>query len=541
MHITQHCIVQAGGLTKQIPCGAASAHAAAALSQAVDCSRRTPRTFRPYSKHCVVRVCPQPSKGCAAQLRRSQRGQLCVRNCEPHSYHERPHTYANNPPTPGLRLALGNEAALKSGQGQQPDYPKALDALYFMYAFTCLVERAWRFGLPLVLVDIPGGFQTVALVGFIAPLAVTLLGPATGQLLDHSPRQLALNTCAMVQGVCIVISGLVMWRAVQLGPSFHLQHSPLFLVLLVFTMLERLTSFASDVAIERDWLTKLVGRGNETALAEANAALRRMDQVAELLGTLAFGWCITHHGNLVVLPVITGLAFLALPFEIWAIQRVVNCAADALTTDRAAAIAARLSLNAQSASEHKGISLSSILKRLGKSAQKTVSSWQLYFQQPVLPASLAFIMLHFNAVLSPGCLMTAFLSSRGLSGTAAAVFRAACAVMGFVGTWVGQALIGSIGLLRTGVCALLLQAGSLALAALIYRSHLAQAHIHQAGATAASALGQAIAGVPLYTWFFCGMIVLSRVAFWVYDMVDAQIFQTAVDPAVVSSGETRLF
>ena len=48
--------------------------------------------------------------------------------------------------------------------------------------------------------------------------------------------------------------------------------------------------------------------------------------------------------------------------------------------------------------------------------------------------------------------------------------RAACAVMGFVGTWVGQALIGSIGLLRTGVCALLLQAGSLALAALIYRS-----------------------------------------------------------------------
>lgn len=50
-----------------------------------------------------------------------------------------------------------------------------------------------------------------------------------------------------------------MWRAVQLGQSFHLQHSPLFLVLLLFTMLERLTSFASDVAIERDWLTKLVG------------------------------------------------------------------------------------------------------------------------------------------------------------------------------------------------------------------------------------------------------------------------------------------
>lgn len=53
--------------------------------------------------------------------------------------------------------------------------------------------------------------------------------------------------------------------------------------------------------------------------------------------------------------------------------------------------------------------------------------------------------------------------------TASHVCRAACAVMGFVGTWVGSALIASIGVLRTGVAALVLQAGSLAVAALIYR------------------------------------------------------------------------
>ena len=51
-----------------------------------------------------------------------------------------------------------------------------------------------------------------------------------------------------------------MWRAVQLGSAFSFQQSPLFYALLFFTMLERLTSFASDVAIERDWLTQLVGR-----------------------------------------------------------------------------------------------------------------------------------------------------------------------------------------------------------------------------------------------------------------------------------------
>ena len=164
-----------------------------------------------------------------------------------------------------------------------------------------------------------------------------------------------------------------------------------------------------------------------------------MDQVAELFGTLAFGWCITHHGNLVVLPAITALALLALPFEIWAIQRVlfhcaclpvtqtcqtchhclrhwtlhtvhslqyvggarismrtstaqsawnvfscvcmeditefdiwhhqsvlahqvVNCAADALTTDRAAAIASRRTLDAQTSSQQSSNTLHNILK-----------------------------------------------------------------------------------------------------------------------------------------------------------------------------------
>lgn len=53
-----------------------------------------------------------------------------------------------------------------------------------------------------------------------------------------------------------------MWRAVQLGPAFVFQQSPLFYALLLFTMLERLSSFASDVAIERDWLTQLVGEPN---------------------------------------------------------------------------------------------------------------------------------------------------------------------------------------------------------------------------------------------------------------------------------------
>ena len=69
--------------------------------------------------------------------------------------------------------------------------------------------------------------------------------------------------------------------------------------------------------------------------------------------------------------------------------------------------------------------------------------------------------MHVTTLKSAACMRDQF--------SPALLCRAACAVMGFVGTWVGEALGSSIGLLRTGVCALVLQAGSLALAAVSYR------------------------------------------------------------------------
>lgn len=40
--------------------------------------------------------------------------------------------------------------------------------------------------------------------------------------------------------------------------------------------------------------------------------------------------------------------------------------------------------------------------------------WKEYMQQPVLPASLAYVLLCLNVVLTPGSLMTAFLTQRGI-------------------------------------------------------------------------------------------------------------------------------
>ena len=58
--------------------------------------------------------------------------------------------------------------------------------------------------------------------------------------------------------------------------------------------------------------------------------------------------------------------------------------------------------------------------------RQSLEGWKLYLRQPIFPASAAYIMLFFNAVLGPGSLMTAFLASKGLSGTGSAIFRWCC-------------------------------------------------------------------------------------------------------------------
>lgn len=52
---------------------------------------------------------------------------------------------------------------------------------------------------------------------------------------------------------------LVLLRVVKAGPEYVIQKSPLFVVLLLMSMLERLSAFAADVAIERDYVPQLAG------------------------------------------------------------------------------------------------------------------------------------------------------------------------------------------------------------------------------------------------------------------------------------------
>jgi hypothetical protein len=178
----------------------------------------------------------------------------------------------------------------------------------------CLVERTWRFGLPLVLAYLDGGYQAIAVLGFSAPLACTVLGPAAGKMLDTVYRPYGLGAMIGLQGFAIIASGITVLATAATSVPFA--ESPFFGILIALSMLERLAAISSELAIERDWVSQLAGKENDLALASANAKLRRSDVSTELLGSLAFGWLYSKFGLAYSITAATLLAIAIVPMEV---------------------------------------------------------------------------------------------------------------------------------------------------------------------------------------------------------------------------------
>jgi iron-regulated transporter 1 len=333
-----------------------------------------------------------------------------------------------------------------------------MDALYFMYLCACLVERTWRFALPLCLAYVEGGYQAIAVLGFVSPLGCSLLGPAIGRLLDSMYRPYGLSLMVGLQGIAIMASGLVVLAAAA-NPAVKFVDGPLFIVLLALSMIERLTAILSELAIERDWVTQLSGKDNALALASSNAMLRRTDLSCELVGSLAFGWLYTTAGLAISVASATFLALILLPAQLLSIFRIAKMVPEAMVHGRDEAEVAMFKplswkrllgkkkktlnentdmvntlenenetiFNGNIKQKPPDIHKISLLQHIKNQSVHAVDGWRAYFRQPILFSSLTFVLLFFNVALSPGGLITAFLTAKGLDGKGMAIFRGGCA------------------------------------------------------------------------------------------------------------------
>ncbi|KAH7290707.1 hypothetical protein KP509_30G060300 [Ceratopteris richardii] len=279
---------------------------------------------------------------------------------------------------------------------------------------------------------------------------------------------------------------------------------PWFSVLLLANAIDRITGIATGVAFERDWVVLLAGRSRTVALARANAMLRRVDLICEIIGPFVFGLALSKYSSVQCILISCVTAIVSLPLLILLVHHTYNVSNGVL--DRPSMpIAAD---NKQSSSP--GLKV-------------FTQGWILYLVQPILPASIAYVLLSFNNVLAPSSLMTTFLTQRGLNPAVIGSYRGACALMGFLATYLASLLIGKFGTIKAGAISLTCQTSLLIGAVLLYFLCPMQ--------------NQSI------LFFFLLLVVLSRLGHWAYDMVIAQIFQTAVplsNANVVSSAEMSL-
>ncbi|KAI5326311.1 hypothetical protein L3X38_035385 [Prunus dulcis] len=381
-----------------------------------------------------------------------------------------------------------------------PAHPMGLYALYASCLAGNLVEQFWNFAWPSAIALIYPSLLPVAFMGFFSKLAIIAGCPLVGTLMDHFPRVPAYNCLNIIQTTAQLLSAAMIIHAHSVPPSVSsLLLRPWFIVLVLAGAVERLSGVALGVAMERDWVVLLAGVNRPIALAQANAILNRIDLLCEIAGASLFGILLSKYDPVTCLKFAGGLMVWSLPFAI-----VLTC----LTNKLSSGVLDRPKCSqtcCKASTEGPLIDTNDILDK-GVAAIKL--GWKEYMQQPVLPASLAYVLLYFNVVLTPGSLMTAYLTQSGLNPSIIGGFSGLCAFMGVAATFVSSCLVRRLGILKAGAAGLIFQASLLTAAVAVYCSR--------------SSSQQS----PLL--FFLCLIVLSRLGHMSYDVVAVQILQTGI-------------
>ncbi|KAF2324023.1 hypothetical protein GH714_006242 [Hevea brasiliensis] len=264
---------------------------------------------------------------------------------------------------------------------------------------------------------------------------------------------------------------------------------------LVGKLLDHSPRIPSSIALN---VVQLAGINRPIALAQANAVLNRIDLLCEIAGASLFGILLSKYDPVTCLKFATGLMIWSLPIMIGLALLTNKLSTGVLDHTRFSQTCCRESTGA-------AVDDNSIVDR----GLETIKlGWKEYMHQPVLPASLAYVLLCFNVVLAPGGLMTAFLTQRGVNPSVIGGFSGLCAFMGVLATFLSATLVKRLGILKAGAAGLVFQASLLTLAVVIYWSGSLS---HQS---------------PLL--FFLGLIVLSRLGHMSYDVVGAQILQAGI-------------
>ncbi|CAN6469026.1 unnamed protein product [Victoria cruziana] len=384
-----------------------------------------------------------------------------------------------------------------------PAHPAGLYALYASFLAGNFVEQIWNFAWPAAVALLHPSLLPVAVVGFFTKIAIFSGGPLIGKFMDTFPRVHAFSYLSLVQTAAQLVSAAMIIHALrthsQAASATSMLLQPWFIVLVIAGAIERLMGLTSGIAVERDWVVLLAGSNRPIALAQANAMLNRVDLLCEIAGASLFGVLLSKYDTVTCLKLACGLMICTLPVLVLLVWLTNKLSRGVLDRPKACLTCENICKKSKP-QNRRGL--------VTKGVDAIKHGWLDYMNLPVLPASLAYVLLCFNVVLTPGGLMTSFLTQCGLNPSLIGGFSGLCSFMGVTATFLSASLVKRLGILKAGAAGLLFQAALLAVAVAVYWS------------------GSLSRQTPML--FFLCLIVISRLGHMSYDVVGAQILQTGI-------------
>jgi iron-regulated transporter 1 len=147
--------------------------------------------------------------------------------------------------------------------------------------------------MPLILATMfPTTLLPSALFAFVSNLAVVIMGPQVGYLVDNNERIYVVATSLIVQNSMVGFCGVLftLLGLLRVASPFSTWYSTiLYLLSVCLGAIISLSQSASDVSIEKDWAIILA----ESDLSSTNAVMKRINLICEILAPLAFSIIMT--------------------------------------------------------------------------------------------------------------------------------------------------------------------------------------------------------------------------------------------------------
>ncbi|CAG5116589.1 unnamed protein product [Candidula unifasciata] len=172
--------------------------------------------------------------------------------------------------------------------------------VYWSHFLSAWGDRMWSFGVGLFLINIsPDSLQLTAAYGLSMGLSVLLFGALVGDIVDATPRLKAAQTALVLQNLFVVACAVVVYlflvfrsEILSFGDwTMYVTYT----VIILLSVLSKLTSMARQIAVEKDWIVEICGTDFDK-LATMTATLRRIDLTTQVLAPIATGLIMSFAG-----------------------------------------------------------------------------------------------------------------------------------------------------------------------------------------------------------------------------------------------------